>query len=240
MTRKYLHEYEQLDAERLRPAETPRYEKGMFHITAHAVDDMYAFCDWTDRQEFLDCFKRHLSPTPVRDPQRRRPFPSYLGQVSLVAFCILENHYHLILRQHSSMGVRRLMRSVCVSYGRYFNGRYRRWPGSPIWAGEYTATKINGSRQGAAAMTYVTLNHEVDRERYSFCSHDYYTGDRSADWIDLRSGLWFFGGSVAEYERAIREEGTAALERKIARRAAKPSAPGRTPARGRGSHIARD
>lgn len=238
MAFEYLFEQEYLESERLRPSQLTRYERGMFHITAHSIDDMYAFGDRIDRCEYLDRFKRHLSPASVRDPVRRRAFPNYRGAVSLVAFCILENHYHLILRQFSSGGVRRLMRSVNVSYGRYFNDRYRRWPGSQLWAGEYAATKINGSLQGAATLAYVTLNHELERERYEFCSHDYYVSKRHADWLDIDSGLWFFGESAAEYQRALGEEGLAALERKIARRAERPPRPGPPIRRGRGSHIA--
>lgn len=234
------YESDYLVTERLRPAETARWDGGMFHVTAHAVDDLYAFGDAQDRNEFLDRFRRHLSPQPVRDPLRRELFPHHRDIASLVAFCVLENHYHLILRQFTSPGVQRLMRSVLVSYGRYFNNKYDRRVGAQIWSSEYTATPIKSKLQGASAVAYVTLNHEVRRERYLHCSHDYYVGDRRAEWLDVKSGLWFFGGDASEYERALRDEGLEALERKIRRRAvrAERTVRGRPgPRRGPGTHF---
>lgn len=240
MGREWLYEIERLEAERLRPSELERYERGMFHLTARALDDLHCFSDRQDKSEFLARFARHLSPKPQRDPLRRETFPSFRGQASLVAFCILDNHYHLLIRQFSLHGTRRLMRSVIGSYTKYFNTKYGR-SNVPVYREPFTATKINGSRQGAFAMGYVTLNHEVERDRFEFSSHDYYLGKRRApDWLDVNTGLWFFGGDREKYANYIANEGMAALEQKIARRAArKISASARSPRRGTPTHIDR-
>lgn len=238
MGNEWMYEIERLEAERLRPSELARYERGMVHLTARGLDDMHCFGDRQDKGEFLARFARHLSPEPQRDPVRREFYPSYRGQASLVAYCLLDNHYHLLLRQFSLHGTRRLMRSVLGSYGRYFNTKYGREK-VPVFREPYTATKINGSRQGAFAMGYVTLNHEIKRDRYEFSSHDYYLGRRAApDWLDVRSGLWFFGGDIDRYANYIATEGVAALEQKIARRAASHAPkPSRAAPRGTPSHI---
>lgn len=227
-----------LDAERLRPSELSRYGQAMFHVTAHAVDDLHCFGDRQDKLEFLTRFARVLSPEPVRDPVRRTYFPHFLGEASLVAFCILENHYHLIIRQFSATGGRRLMRSVLTSYGHYFNDKYDR-PGSQIYREEFTATRIASSVQGVRTLAYVTLNHEVQQERYEFSSHDYYVGKRRASWLDIGSGLWFFGGDVTAYEEYLSGDGRAALERKIASRGQRPPLHGSRVRRGPSSHIKR-
>lgn len=240
MGREWLFELEKLEAERLRPSELARYDRGMFHLTARALDDMHCFGDRQDKLEFLARFARHLSEEPQRDPLRREMFPSFRDQASLVAYCVLDNHYHLLIRQFSVHGTRRLMRSVVGSYTKYFNSKYGR-SNVPVFREPYTATKINGSRQGSFAMAYVTLNNEDEREQYEFSSHDYYLGRRRApDWLDLRSGLWFFDGDREKYAHYIANEGTAALEQKIAARAARrSSASARSPRRGMPSHINR-
>lgn len=227
-----------LDAERLRPSEMSRYDQGMFHLTAHAMDDLHCFGDRRDKLEFLERFARVLSPEPVRDPVRRTFYPHLLGEASLVAFCVLENHYHLIIRQFSATGGRRLMRSVLTSYGHYFNDKYDR-PGAQIYREEFTATRIASSVQGARTLAYVTLNHEVKREKYEFSSHDYYVGKRRASWLDVDSGLWFFGGDRDAYADYLADEGVIALEQKIARRANRPLTPLVRPRRGRSTHIRR-
>lgn len=240
MGREWLYEIERLEAERLRPSELVRYEQGMFHLTSRALDDMHCFGDRQDKMEFLARFARHLSPEPQRDPLRRELYPSFRGQASLVAYCLLDNHYHLLIRQFSLHGTRRLMRSVVGSYSKYFNAKYGR-SNIQVFREPFTATKINGSRQGAFAMGYVTLNHEVKRDQYEFSSHDYYIGRRrQPDWLDVKSGLWFFDGDRGKYEHYIANEGIAALEQKIAKRAAKTSPPStRAPRRGTPDHISR-
>lgn len=235
----FLADMAYLDAERLRPSELSRYEQAMFHVTARAIDDVHCFGDRRDKLEFLERFARVLSPEPVRDPARRRIFPHLRSEASLVAFCILENHYHLIIRQFSATGGQRLMRSVLTSYGMYFNKKYGR-RNVPIFREEFTATRIASSVQGARTMAYVTLNHEVLREKFEFSSYDYYVGKRGASWLDLESGLWFFGGDRDAYVEYLAGEGVEALERKIERRANNPTPAKRPLRRGPVSHIRRE
>lgn len=227
-----------LDAERLRPSEMSRYDQAMFHVTARAMDDLHCFGDRQDKLEFLDRFARVLSPEPVRDPVRRTFFPHLRGEAALVAFCILENHYHLIIRQFSATGGQRLMRSVLSSYGKYFNSKYGRRC-VPIFREEFTATRIASSLQGARTLAYVTLNHEVKREKYEFSTHDYFVGKRRASWLDVDSGLWFFGGDREAYAEYLAGEGVEALERKIERRANRPLSVATPLRRGPATHIRR-
>jgi hypothetical protein len=220
-----------------RPSELERIDSGMFHVTAHALDDLFCFRDREDMREFLFRFERALSPRVFKDAARR-PYRKYSEGSSLVAFCLLENHYHLILRQFSAGGARKLMDSVLNSYGQYFNRKYGR-ANAPIWREEYTATWIASARQGMRTVSYVTMNHEIQRERYEFSSYDYYVGRRRADWLDVESGLWFFGGDAGAFKQYVFGEGTDSLERKIAGRAAKPLPPRHQLKRGRATHIAR-
>lgn len=239
MGNEYLYELERLETELLRPSELAQYDTGMFHITQHAIDDLYCFSDRTDMKEFLDRFARHVSPEPQRDPVRREPYAHHRAAASLVAYCLLENHYHLIIRQFSKHGAVRLMQSVSGSYVKYFNRKYGR-ERAPVFSAPFSATKINGSVQGEVAMSYVMLNHEVQRENYEFSSFDFYAGRRPAPaWLDTRSGLWFFAGDRDRFERVVLTDGISALERKIARRAASRGAPPRRARGGRASHIDR-
>lgn len=219
----------------LRPGQLERYERGMFHITGHGIDDMHCFGDRSDKLEFIERFARVLSPEPVRDPVRREAFPNFRAEASLVAFCVLDNHYHLILRQFSALGARRVMRSVLRSYVHWFNGKYAR-RNAPVFERPFAARRIGSKRQGVRTLNYVHLNHENERQGYEFCSHDYYTGARAAPWVDTSSGLWFHDGSVERYLDSLFGEGVSALEAKIAAR--RPSARRKIP-RGRPSHIAK-
>ena len=219
----------------LSPGDLDRAAAGFVHVTAHAIDDVHAFGDFEDKSLFLEKFRNFLSPEPRRD-RSRRLYPKYVDLASLVAFCVLDNHYHAIVRQLCPGGARRLMDSVLSAYGRDFNKKYGR-RGS-IWREPYGARWIANQSQGVRTLAYVTLNHENKRERYAFSSHDYYVGARNADWIDVESGLAWFHGDRSRYERFIKNEGYAAVDRKIAERDGRPAPHRRTLKRGPGTHIA--
>ncbi|MFT4049429.1 MAG: hypothetical protein QM648_06260 [Solirubrobacterales bacterium] len=212
------------------------WPEAMFHITGHAIDDMHCFADRRDKGEFLDRFARVVGSEPTRDPVRREPRPWLRPEASLVAYCVLDNHYHVLVRQRVAGGAGRVMRSVLRSYGDYFNKKYGRKK-TPVFEPPYGVRRIGSSRQGRRALMYVNLNFEPDPLGYEFSSHGVYVGKRRSSMIDTDSGLWFFGGSQLEYERAIIDEGLPALEQKIAARG-----PGvrRNPLRyGPGDHILR-
>ncbi|QQS18605.1 transposase [Candidatus Saccharibacteria bacterium] len=48
------------------------------------------------------------------------------SEVQLLAYCLMPNHFHLLLYQESDRGVEKLMRRVTTGYVMYFNNRYAR------------------------------------------------------------------------------------------------------------------
>lgn len=45
-------------------------------------------------------------------------------ELTLVAFCLMDNHYHLVLRQDGEQPISRTMRSLLQGYAQYYNTRY--------------------------------------------------------------------------------------------------------------------
>ncbi len=50
----------------------------------------------------------------------------FTNDVELLAFCLMPNHYHLLIYQQSNDAMTRLMRSIATSYSGYFNRKYKR------------------------------------------------------------------------------------------------------------------
>ena len=44
--------------------------------------------------------------------------------VNILAYCLMKNHYHLLLQQCKADGISRLMRSLGISYAKYFNWQH--------------------------------------------------------------------------------------------------------------------
>jgi len=47
-------------------------------------------------------------------------------EITLIAYCLMPNHYHLLLRQEGDTPISRFMQSTFQSYSQSFNNRYNR------------------------------------------------------------------------------------------------------------------
>lgn len=96
-----------------------------YHIFNRGVNRRDIFKDKNDYAVFLNLIKRYLSPEPIKDKQGRE-YPSYNNQIKLLAYCLMPNHYHLLVLQSDKEAMTKLMKSVCTAYTMYFNKKYQK------------------------------------------------------------------------------------------------------------------
>lgn len=162
-----------------------------FHVTSHGVGDLRPFFNVVDKREFIDRFKFYLSSEPYTD-RSRRPYEKLIGQDSLLAFCILDNHFHALVHQTQLDGMRRLFTRVLASYGRYYNFKYSRR--GPIFDGRYAARPVVSFDHAKRVITYIHLNDPIQQFDNPFSSHGLYLDGRQRDWLDVEAGLRIYGG----------------------------------------------
>lgn len=46
--------------------------------------------------------------------------------VSILAYCLMPNHFHLLIRQNRDLGIQKFMANIQNSYTKYFNAKYKR------------------------------------------------------------------------------------------------------------------
>lgn len=141
------------------------------------------FHDEDDYGYFLSLFKRHLSIEPAHDKARRR-YPHYADKVDLVAYCLMPNHYHLLLYLKDLNGIELLMRSVMTAYSRYYNLRYERT--GTLFEGSFLASRITSDEYLWHVSQYIHLNPlDIGRDPYSYeySSLEYFQGSRYAEWL---------------------------------------------------------
>ncbi len=97
----------------------------------------------------LEKFKPEIA-RPVLRPNQVIP------QVELVAYCLMPNHFHMILRQLLDDGISNFMRCLANSYTRYFNTVKQRV--GPIFQGQFKAKLINGESYLLHLSRYIHLN----------------------------------------------------------------------------------
>lgn len=76
--------------------------------------------------------------------------------VEILTFCLMPNHYHLMIRQISEHGITEFMRKVGVGYTNYFNLRNQRV--GPLFQGKFKAVLIENEEHFFHLPHYIHLN----------------------------------------------------------------------------------
>lgn len=150
-----------------------------YHVYARGVDKMQIFLDQTDYLYFQSLFKRYLSPVATAG-QKDTLYPSYFGNVELLAFCQMKNHFHLLVYQVEQKNMASFMQSMLTSYSKYFNKKYSRT--GPLFESRYKASPVTGERYLLHISRYIHLNPR-SWQRYEHSSIRYYLYGERAEWL---------------------------------------------------------
>lgn len=131
--------------------------------------------------------------------------------VSLVAFCIMPNHFHIILRENDmeGRGIPIYMQRVLNAYGKYFNTKYNKV--GHVFEGPYKAKLIESDEQLMHLSAYIHLNPkdlsgwEANFLNYPWSSlQDYLVSNRWSNLLD-RAIIINRYNSSKEYEMFVSE-----------------------------------
>ena len=86
----------------------------------------------------------------------RNQYVSEKKLVDILAFCLMPNHFHLLLRQKEDDGISKFMNKIGVGYTNYFNLKYKRV--GPLFQGAFKAVLINEESQFLYIPYYIHLN----------------------------------------------------------------------------------
>lgn len=152
-----------------------------YHVYNRGAGGRAIYLDVADRQKFLSLLERHLSPSYID----RHPESIYaIYDVELAAYCLMGNHFHLLLYQEKDPDqISALMRSVSTAYSMYFNRKYKSQ--GHLFQNIFRAARITNEPYLAHISRYIHLNPETYRT-YKWSSLEHYLGDESSDWVHPR------------------------------------------------------
>lgn len=106
--------------------------------------------------------------------------------VELVAFCLMPNHFHLLVKQTGEKGVSQYLQRIQNSYTKFFNTKYK--TSGHLFQGPFRAVHIEDNNQLLYTSAYIHLNPRENRhlknkiEKYPWSSYSDYFSNR---WSDL-------------------------------------------------------
>jgi REP-associated tyrosine transposase len=163
-----------------------------YHAYARGANKQPIFLDTNDRVFFISLFKRYLSGKVVKN-KAGESYPNYHDEVKLLAYCLMENHFHLLLYQLETGTMTAFMRSLLTSYSKYFNHKYKRT--GPMFEGRYKAKDIDSQAYLDHISRYIHMNPRYWL-RYKYSSLCYYAGIKSTPkWLHTQPVTELFDGT---------------------------------------------
>jgi REP element-mobilizing transposase RayT len=170
----------------------PDIPDGWYHVMNRGIDHGTVFFDDHDRIDF---------------GQRLADVHSRFG-VEFHAYCLLDNHYHLLV--HCPDGaLSEAMQRLGSMYTRQVNDRRGR--DGALFRGRFHSRRIDSDEHLVATCRYIHRNAldlpgVTSPERYRWSSHRAYLGYRSRPpWLSTATVLQYWGGDVEAFDRFVRD-----------------------------------
>lgn len=172
-------------------------EQGIYHVYNRGVEKRSIFMDESDYKLFLYFLKRYLTDdvNEVRPRWRKDLFRN----ISLLSYCLMENHFHLLLKQESKESMTIFMRCLSNSYTKYFNQKYNRV--GPLFQGKFKAILVQKDEYLLHLTRYIHLNpignKTITRSDLVTLKNAYsslldYFGERNTEWVHPEVILDYF------------------------------------------------
>lgn len=167
-----------------------------YHIYARGASRQPIFVDDADHAYFLSLFHRYLSVDEVKNSVGV-PYDKLYEAVEVLCYCLMQNHFHLLIYQNEAGAMPRLMRGIMTAYSRYFNTKYHR--SGSLFETRYKASRISSDEYLLHVSRYIHLNPE-DWRNFPYSSIRQYQDEELVDWLNTEKILGFFSSSRAYIE----------------------------------------
>jgi len=196
------------------PGRIPIIVKGeIYHIFNRGTEKRDIFLQPRDYKRFLQTlyYYQFMGPKPrfsLSTKSKLNLFePNPDNQlVEIISYCLMPNHFHLLVRQLKENGIAIFMSQLANSYTRYFNNKYERV--GPLLQGAFKAVYIETNEQLLQVSRYIHLNPIVadlvkDLDQYPWSSYFEYVYHRNG-YCNPKEVLNFFQ-STQQYDKFLRD-----------------------------------
>jgi len=216
----------------LRKKEITKTTEGIFHVLNRGVDSRNIFLDEKDYFRFIHNLFEFNDPSPVFNLSyylNRLQSIDFVNQyikkprkliVEILAFCLMPNHFHLLLRQREEGGLTKFMRKIGVGYANYFNQKYQR--SGALFQGRFKLILVKEETHFIHLPYYIHFNPldlkmpdwrkgEIENyqnaikflESYRWSSHLDYLSKKNFPSVTQREFLLKIFGGSENYKRGI-------------------------------------
>lgn len=138
---------------------------GVFHVYNRGVDKKNIFLSPLYYERFLECLFEFNDVEPVKSLWYRRNSEESINYkirkclVKIHAFCLLPNHFHLMLEELIKGGIAEFMRRIGIGYTNFFNFKNDR--DGVLFQGTFKRSLVDSYRYLHHVYAYIVGNSEI-------------------------------------------------------------------------------
>lgn len=182
-------------------------QNGYYHLYNRGVEKRKIFKDDQDYKVFLSYLKDYLEPKKTLQLQKQLAnseicwkekdkilrllrLNNFHGEVNLMVYCLMPNHFHLLIKQKNEKTINSFMNSIFTRYTMYFNKKNKRV--GHLFQGRYKAVLVETDEQLLHLSRYIHRNPARPGLEACYSSFGDYIGIRKTAWIDTKQILSHF------------------------------------------------
>ena len=145
---------------------TPFAKNEYYHIYSRGVEKRKVFLNTKDYNRFMALLYIMNQDTPFRMDNFLQMHKNNLQEifkekrektlVSILGYCLMPNHFHLILYEHTERGVSKFMGKFLTAYSMYFNIKYER--SGTLFTHPFRSEHLGDEAQFMYIFSYVHFN----------------------------------------------------------------------------------
>lgn len=197
----------------------------IYHVYNRGVEKRKIFLDESDCRIFIFYLQLYLTSKEdlkvLKTPGLRldKFLKNNLSEeVSLLAYALMPNHFHFLVKQSTSDGITKLMKRVTIAYVMYFNNKYARV--GPLFQGLFKAALISTDEYLIHASRYIhqnSFNLQSDINFINFSSYSNYLNQKKSSWLHPEIVLSYFSNkqhssNLLSYESFVEDTTQASNE----------------------------
>jgi len=133
----------------------------LFHVLNRGVEKRNIFLDDKDRFRFVHGLLLFNTTRPANNTtyliENNDIVSRYTERVvDIHGWCLMKNHYHLLLSERVESGISILIRKLNIGYAKYFNERYKR--SGYLFQGRTKKIRVNSEAYFMHILNYVHFN----------------------------------------------------------------------------------
>ena len=190
----------------------PFIDGEIYHIYNRGTEKRQTFEDSRDYNRFLKTIRYYQ----VEGPKPKLSLFLVLSNpqldqnkkiVQILSYCLMPNHFHLLVRQSKEGGITEFLKKSLNSYTKYYNTKHTRV--GPLLQGEFKAVLVETNEQFVHLSRYIHLNPIAallvkDLKDFKWSSYEEYINN--TEGICPKNEILSFFKSPKDYEQFVLDQ----------------------------------